>query len=197
MSVILGLLVTAALYAVFPLVYAFLQDESITKTRFTVYCFLLNISILLGFFIFAGVMRRDRPSIVPYVLWTSIFAGIGTSILRGKNLIEDPAAAAREKTEGRPTRYVFQCEKCGYQSTGWYKECAQCHAIDSFVKTKVAVETKYPEPVPSVKADTPVYDTPAARENQGRRPLFCENCGPRLPTGEIIFCPRCGRKVKK
>jgi len=196
MSVILGLVVTVALYAVFPLVFAFLQVESITKTRFTVYCFLLNISILLGFFIFAGVMQQDRPSVVPYVLWTSIFAGVGVSILRGKNLIEDPAAAAREKDEQYPTRYVFRCEKCGYQSTGWYKECAKCHAIDSFVKTKVAVETTYPEPVTSVKADTPLHDTPVARTNQGRRPLFCENCGLRLPTGEIIFCPRCGWKVK-
>ena len=37
-------------------------------------------------------------------------------------------------------------------------------------------------------------DTSSAKR---QTPLFCGNCGMRLPGGEIKFCPKCGSRIQK
>ena len=82
-----SLTVSLVVYCVFPLIYAKLKKQEITKTKYKLICYVANFSLCI-FLLFANI---GITYIIPYIVWTCIFSDIGCSMLRKKRiLIEAP-----------------------------------------------------------------------------------------------------------
>lgn len=81
-SIIVSLVITMVAYCFFPLLYAYCENEPISKTKYRLICFGFNfiIAVLFQFF-------SSNNSGMPYWLWTFIFSSVGIRMLDKKGLI--------------------------------------------------------------------------------------------------------------
>lgn len=70
----------------------------------------------------------------------------------------------------------FKCDICGALSSGWYKTCPKCGAVDTMQK---------------LEQNKTVTAEPVSNEV-----MFCPECGTKLEE-DSIFCPECGFKIEK
>lgn len=82
---LISILITAAFYSAFPLLFAVLRKKIITSRRYRFFCYLLNFLVLLFF-----IALNGSSSGAPYILWTSVFSHFGLKALDHRGLIVDP-----------------------------------------------------------------------------------------------------------
>ena len=86
----ISIILTAVLYCLYPLISAKNQIDVTTAKDYRKRCFCINAIILVIFVIINLAMQENAiSSVVPYGLWTTIFAGIGVKQLKSRGLIED------------------------------------------------------------------------------------------------------------
>ena len=107
--------------------------------------------------------------------------------------------------EGDPLEMCYSCRNCGAFFSAWYKDCPNCHAVDTIEYAPgieiVSQEGKKNNPSemdvsPQQSASiAAVPDKQAEKIAEELNPtLFCRKCGARIPA-DSTFCPRCGEKV--
>ena len=75
--------ISVFVYCLFPMIFAKARKASITKGRYVLICYEIN---LIGFAILTVI--NGLISFVPYVFWTWIFTNIGVGILKNNNHIK-------------------------------------------------------------------------------------------------------------
>ena len=99
----------------------------------------------------------------------------------------------------------YSCRNCGAFFSTWYKDCPNCHAVDTIEyapgieivsqgceKNNPSEMEVSPQQSASIAA---VPDKQAEKIEEELNPiLFCRKCGARIPA-DSTFCPRCGEKV--
>ena len=135
--IIFSLLITLVCYGAFPLIFSCTRSKSITKKRYYVLCYGVNMFVMIFFII----INQGLSSGSPYVLWTSIFSWMGIKILRNKELladslssnnrVKDGSKTSREKNllslsyiEKKPT--ISFCRKCGNKVSPDSVFCNKC-----------------------------------------------------------------------
>ena len=97
---LISLLVTLVAYGAFPLIFARVRKASITKKKYNLICFGVNLLIMILF-----IALNGSSSGAPYVLWTWVFSAAGLKTLESKGVLEHPQPkAARSPTRTRPSR---------------------------------------------------------------------------------------------
>lgn len=81
-TILVNVLISAALYAAFPLLFASLRKEPITKKKYNWICFGVNLIPEMIALVIAG-----KSSGGPYLLWTTVFAGVGVKNLASRGLL--------------------------------------------------------------------------------------------------------------
>ncbi len=81
--ILVMLIITAAAYAVFPLIFAFARKKVVTKTKYNIFCYGINLLVMFLF-----VVVNGKSSGGPYFLWTCVFSIVGTNILRRRCVLE-------------------------------------------------------------------------------------------------------------
>ena len=167
-----SLIITILIYGAFPMLFSYFRKTPITKKRVFVYSFSVNFVIMVILIAIAVSLELDQkaiPSGFPYVLWTTIFSNTGIGVLTKHNLIIYPAA-----------KYPVQNV------------------------TEYRTPNSNPSPNDQDTAKIPVYwvgqgtgsnFSNSASSMRQRKKQFCENCGTKLPEGEIKFCPNCGAEL--
>lgn len=79
---IFSLLITIFFYGLFPLLFAGLRKKPIKRSTFRIICFVFNF-LIMALFLFVAESSTGGP----YALWTTIFSGVGISILKNRGLI--------------------------------------------------------------------------------------------------------------
>ena len=81
-TILVNVLISAAMYAAFPLLFASLRKEPITKKKYNWICFGVNLIPEMIALVIAG-----KSSGGPYLLWTTVFAGVGVKNLASRGLL--------------------------------------------------------------------------------------------------------------
>lgn len=85
--ILISLTITMVVYCAFPLIFAKARKSEITKKKYKLLCYGINILLCLTF----ALINGGATSFLPYLLWTYVFSNIGCSMLRKKRiLIEAP-----------------------------------------------------------------------------------------------------------
>lgn len=85
--ILISLIITMVVYCAFPLIFAKARKSEITKKKYKLLCYGINILLCLTF----AFINGGATSFLPYLLWTYVFSNIGCSMLRKKRiLIEAP-----------------------------------------------------------------------------------------------------------
>lgn len=100
---------------------------------------------------------------------------------------------------------AFVCKNCGTQLTGWYKECPNCHAIDTI--TRRDPNTILPaEPFVMESGQSAIPNSIEINRAEAFVPIiersssapafirFCRYCGQELELG-AKFCRHCGARI--
>lgn len=86
---IVSLIITLLSYCAIPLIFAATRKTPITKRRYRVLCFALNLIVMIIFIAING----ESISIGPYALWTGVFSSAGVKILNKKGYLFDEEEA--------------------------------------------------------------------------------------------------------
>lgn len=96
---------------------------------------------------------------------------------------------------------TFACKNCKIQLTGWYKECPNCHAIDTIVKKELVPDSIEVHPLTLIeeerKSETGTSTSSRSLEINTKAndtATFCRKCGFKLVKGSN-FCKKCGTPV--
>lgn len=90
-DILISILMTVVVYASFPIIFAKLRKNKISKTRYRVYSFVVNFilhCVLSGIGVFGSFTNA-----APMVVWTLVFTSFGYSMM------EDKEAATTEAAE--------------------------------------------------------------------------------------------------
>ena len=149
---IVGVILTAAVYCVFPLIYAQLRCKRVTAKSYRTICYCVNFAVTVLIMIFSLAVSSGSiggASIWPYIIWTGIFTKPGVKILRSRGVLEGEIAepqgdeASAKPQEGEPvgendmeraeaaesTRRTLRfCTRCGFElaENSWF--CSRCGA---------------------------------------------------------------------
>lgn len=93
-TILVNILITVALYSAFPLLFASLRKVPITKKKYRWICFGVNLIPEMIALIIAG-----KSSGGPYLLWTTVFAGVGVKNLASRGLLSSGASDTTQSTE--------------------------------------------------------------------------------------------------
>lgn len=100
----------------------------------------------------------------------------------------------------------FECKNCGLQLTGWYKECPNCHAIDTIrrrepntiLPAEPIVMESGQSAIPNrieinrAEAVSPIIERSSSAPDVIR---FCRYCGQALEPN-ARFCRHCGARIE-
>ena len=152
---LISLAVTLLAYSAFPVLYARVRKNTITKKKYNLHCYLFNFLVMVVFIIFNG-----ESSGGPYFLWTWVFARSGLKkleergILEGSQHIQSPVGHVEKKSAVVSPPVQVQpdhCKQCGKVLLGEAMYCAVCGT--KVEKTPAApVKDKVPEPMLNVEA---------------------------------------------
>lgn len=94
MGALIGSLVlTLIAYGAFPLLFAALRAKPITRGKYKLFCFLVNLVIMFGI----GFLGEGSSSGGPYLIWTLVFSGVGTRMLKNHGALKEPGTNAAAK----------------------------------------------------------------------------------------------------
>lgn len=144
---LVSLIITLIAYSAFPLIFARVRKRTITKRKYNVLCYGVNLVLMVLLFGLNGGMSYG-----PYAIWTWVFSASGIRTLRNRGLLkgwqpDDYAKAtsqASEKTDSEiseeadaemedspeseekpPIRF---CRKCGFELIAGSDFCSKCGA---------------------------------------------------------------------
>lgn len=136
-AIILSLIVTLLAYGAFPLIFAYARGEKITKKKYSVLCYGINICVMVVFIVIEGKVLSGGA----YALWTTVFSFWGVKILRNRGLLEESQPVTSE-TEAFPKASKKQdtvtpssveqkitinfCRKCGNRLISGGAFCNKC-----------------------------------------------------------------------
>lgn len=123
-----SLVITLIAYGVFPLFFALLRNEEISKKKYTWTCFGVNAAVMV---VFIAVGSNGGG----YVLWTWIFSAIGKKILDSRYKLES------EYREESRTSYYEENKKRSEQE----RKADSTETAASPVYKKVDVNSEKPE----------------------------------------------------
>lgn len=112
-SFLVAVLVTAAIYAVFPLLFALLRTSEIKRKKYMTWCICVTAAVALGFGIISS-LSGNGISFAAALLWGTIFYNVGKSILKKRGLlagenadctVNQSSGDAQEEKEEAPTIY--------------------------------------------------------------------------------------------
>lgn len=123
------LLMTLVAYAVFPLIFAWTRKKIITKTKYNLFCYGINLLVMFFFIVING-----KSSGSPYFLWTCVFSIVGTNILKRRQVLEGyqpltPLSQDEntvENDETRETERICICQNCGTSIPDHSMFCHKC-----------------------------------------------------------------------
>lgn len=120
---IVSLVLTLFVYGAFPIIFAKVRKNPITKKKYKTLCYCINIIGIVFFVAFNG----SAVSGGPYLLWTWIFSNRGLKTLDAKGLLLD--SSSTEETVAVVTeKYdkVCFCRKCGLKLDENSSFCRKC-----------------------------------------------------------------------
>ncbi len=81
--ILLSLIITLGAYCAFPLIFAKFRKKIITKKKYRVLCYCVNLAVMALF-----IVKNGASSGGPYILWTWVFSAAGIKILESKSILE-------------------------------------------------------------------------------------------------------------
>lgn len=143
----INIFVTLLIYGSFPVIYSKVRKKPITSSKYKWTCYGINLLLKIVF-----LLVSENISVLPYLIWTSIFASYGIKTLGNRGLIIDPntshdtvdvsiGASIDVEKESSGTRqnsvsFVEQdevkakkkryCKECGSQIDSETKKCTGC-----------------------------------------------------------------------
>ena len=140
---IVGVILTAAVYCVFPLIYAQLRCKRVTAKSYRTICYCVNFAVTVLIMIFSLAVSSGSiggASIWPYIIWTGIFTKPGVKILRSRGVLEGEIAEPQEgeapaendalcAEAAQNARQTLRfCTRCGFElaENSWF--CSRCGA---------------------------------------------------------------------
>ena len=94
-----SLIITMLAYGAFPLIFSRVRKKQITKKKFTLLCYGINLLVMIAFIAFGS-----KSSGGPYVLWTWIFSTVGVRKLDKRGVFNiqhrDSLNADEEEKDG-------------------------------------------------------------------------------------------------
>lgn len=144
---LVSLIITMAAYGAFPLIFARTRKKIITKRKYRVLCYGVNLVLMVLLFGLNG-----GTSYGPYAIWTWVFSAFGIRTLRNGGLLEgwppddyakttsqaseelDPEISGETdaKTEVPPILEekpeIRFCRKCGFELIAGSDFCSRCGA---------------------------------------------------------------------
>ena len=113
---LISIIVTLLAYGAFPVIFAKLYRQTITKKEYRKLCFGVNIAVLLIFVVINGGVIN----VAPYFIWTWIFYGYGVKILGTRGFMPDS-----DYLKDDPNRRT-ECLSCGYRAKDYFNNCPNC-----------------------------------------------------------------------
>lgn len=97
LTLIVSLVITLVAYGAFPLIFAMVRNETITKKKYQILCFAINFIVMVVFIAING----EPSSGGPYALWTWAFSILGIKTLKSRGVLEgfSSNASASDKVE--------------------------------------------------------------------------------------------------
>lgn len=83
--ILISLIITIAVYCAFPLIFAKARKAEITKKKYKLLCYGINILLCLTF----AFINGGATSFLPYLIWTCVFSNVGIKIMKRKGIIAD------------------------------------------------------------------------------------------------------------
>ena len=126
--IIISLLITMTAYAIFPLIFASVRRKAVTRKKYNLLCFGINLLVMFFF-----IALNGKSSGSPYILWTCVFSSIGLTILKKRGVLK----VTRKKSEGEgfpgteteshsdECKIKF-CRKCGNELLEDSRFCDRC-----------------------------------------------------------------------
>ncbi|MBQ9662086.1 MAG: hypothetical protein IJV40_02900 [Oscillospiraceae bacterium] len=96
---VFSLLITIFFYGLFPLLFAGLRKKPIKRSTFRIICFAFNF-LIMAVFLFVTESSTGGP----YALWTTVFSGVGISILNNRGLIIEKQKSRKSAKESPDKR---------------------------------------------------------------------------------------------
>lgn len=195
---IIGLALTLVAYGAFPLLFALLQKGTTTAKEYRTICFVVNLLIMFVFIVINSSANAGAAgSAAPYFIWTSVFAAIGTGILKKRKIIPTEEVSAPAAPVVEPGMIKFKCSKCQSLFTGGNTVCPNCKAAGTIkrgTKEEILLWNSPKEAQPAEKA--------AAMPEPSAQPVLsdeedmtvCYKCGMQVPS-KYAICPRCGTGI--
>ncbi len=165
-DIVLGLLLTAAYYAIIPIGYAAIARQNVSKKKYLTVVIIGNLIAA----IIAEYLTREMPggaTFMPAFLWTSILFPIGKKILRNKGLYND---------QGNP------------QVTQISDNSVNEELTVGVLKPTMPIESETSSN--QIKRSKPVESENSKNEDF----LYCYKCGNKLVEGSN-YCSKCGTPV--
>ena len=82
--ILLSVMITIFFYSLFPLLFVALRKKPITRKKYRVISFIVNLFVMVLFIVVAGSSTG-----IPYFLWTTVFTGVGVKILENRGILSD------------------------------------------------------------------------------------------------------------
>lgn len=201
---LVSLVITLIAYGAFPLIFANTRKKIITKKRYNVLCFCINL-LVMALFIFIN----GQPSYGgPYLLWTWVFSALGIKILENRGVLEgsqlfdssktstyqvseaidsEISGETNIKTESPPESeekpQTCFCPKCGFELIAGSDFCSKCGT---------PLEFQLSSPASIENREKTAADTKIPKNKQ----RYCKLCGQPIDS-TTKKCTGCGKQYFK
>ena len=122
--ILLSLVLTLAAYGAFPLIFARGRKTVITRKKYNLLCYGIN---LLVMFVFFSLVNGGPGGFAPFFLWTWVFSASGLKTLKKRGLLEEaPPFGAAETPASPETPSIRYCRNCGAELMDGASFCNKC-----------------------------------------------------------------------
>ncbi len=164
-----SLIFTVFAYGVFPIIFAYARKAQITEKKYKKLCYLINVPVVLVFFIFGD----GDSNLFPYFLWTFCISKLGTKILKTRGIIPNGNHFPYDINSVSVSKPSENSAYNAYSNKNPFNAYPNC---DNHKNRHIYLNTE------------PKFDDDKIR--------FCRICGDKLFEGSR-FCRKCGTEVVK
>ena len=118
LNLIVSLVITLVAYGAFPLIFARMREETITKKKYNLFCFGINFLVMVVFIAING----EATSAGPYMLWTLVFSTLGIKTLKNRGVLEGFSSF----TASAHNQKILFCRHCGSRTMDGSLFCNHC-----------------------------------------------------------------------
>ena len=143
-ELIIAIILSAAIYGAFPLIYARLRCKRVTARSYRIVCYCVNFAVTFIIAMFSStsdIGNNNSAGVVwSYIFWTGIFTRPGVKILRSRGVLEGEIAGPQENeapaendaeraeaAQGARQTLRF-CTRCGFELAENSRFCSRCGA---------------------------------------------------------------------